>query len=405
MKSIRLAVIFDQMVKSGGGYQQALNAALLTKELPKDSVEVVFFTLFKENVQTLAAHGIQAKVINFSLFEKFRNKLRGKIKNKYFFKLIKKCEKYSPFEKELIKSNIDLVYFLSPISLHESLEELNYITTLWDLCHLDEPEFPEIRKDKEFERREMNYKNILSRAVAILVDSETGKRNVALSYNINLDRIHVVPFQPAKAIRSERDFNVTQDLNVSDKFKVDKYIFYPAQFWAHKNHVYLLEGLFLLEHRYGIKISVIFSGADKGNRKYVENYAHKLKIEKQVHYVGFVSDNEMIELYRQSIALVMPSYFGPTNLPPLEAFQLGTPVLYPNKPGLKEQVGNAALLMDLKDPNSMALHLKDLIENKQLRNQLINAGYERLKYLNSYDRVAILKDIIDNFRWKLFCWR
>ena len=113
----------------------------------------------------------------------------------------------------------------------------------------------------------------------------------------------------------------------------------------------------------------------------------------------------MIELYRQSIALVMPSYFGPTNLPPLEAFQLGTPVLYPNKPGLKEQVGNAALLMDLKDPNSMALHLKDLIENKQLRNQLINAGYERLKYLNSYDRVAILKDIIDNFRWKLFCWR
>ena len=94
MKSIRLAVIFDQMVKSGGGYQQALNSALLTKELPKDSVEVVFFTLFKENVQTLAAHGIQAKVINFSLFEKFRNKLRGKIKNKYFFKLIKKCEKY-----------------------------------------------------------------------------------------------------------------------------------------------------------------------------------------------------------------------------------------------------------------------------------------------------------------------
>ena len=46
MKSIRLAVIFDQVVKSGGGYQQALNSALLTKELPKDTVEVIFFTLF-----------------------------------------------------------------------------------------------------------------------------------------------------------------------------------------------------------------------------------------------------------------------------------------------------------------------------------------------------------------------
>ena len=100
----------------------------------------------------------------------------------------------------------------------------------------------------------------------------------------------------------------------------------------------------------------------------------------------------------------MPSYFGPTNLPPLEAFQLGVPVLYSNQPGLRDQVGDAALLMDLKDPNSMALHLKKLIENKQLREQLIKSGYTRLKHFNSYNRVEILKNIIQDFRWRRFCW-
>lgn len=404
MQSIRLGVIFDQLVKSGGGYQQALNSALLARDLPKDLVDVVFFTLFRENVSILSSYGIKAEVLNFSFFEKFRNRLRGYIKNKELFNLVKKIDKHSPFEKKLIDNGIDLVYFLSPISLQQSLEELNYITTLWDLCHRDELEFPEVRNNKEFERREKFYKNTLPKATAILVDSELGKSNAAQLYGINLERLHVFPFQPAKVIRDSINKDFDKRLNIKEKYDVDRYIFYPAQFWAHKNHVYILEGLFLLEQKYDLKISVIFSGVDKGNKKYIENYSHKLKVEERVRYAGFVSDNEMIELYRQSLALVMPSYFGTTNIPPLEAFQLGTPVLYPNRLGLREQVGDAALLMDLKDPNSMATHLKDLFENKQKREKLISAGYQRLKYFDKFDRIKILKNIFEDFAYKRNSW-
>jgi hypothetical protein len=52
----------------------------------------------------------------------------------------------------------------------------------------------------------------------------------------------------------------------------------------------------------------------------------------------------------------------------------------------------------------MALHLKKLIENNQLREQLIKLGYTRLKHFNSYDRAGILKNIIQDFRWRYFCW-
>ena len=69
MQSIRLGVIFDQLVKSGGGYQQALNSALLARDLPKDLVDVVFFTLFRENVSILSSYGIKAEVLNFSFLK------------------------------------------------------------------------------------------------------------------------------------------------------------------------------------------------------------------------------------------------------------------------------------------------------------------------------------------------
>ena len=39
MQSIRLGIIFDQTLKSGGGYHQALNSALLTKKLPKEVLQ------------------------------------------------------------------------------------------------------------------------------------------------------------------------------------------------------------------------------------------------------------------------------------------------------------------------------------------------------------------------------
>jgi glycosyltransferase involved in cell wall biosynthesis len=189
------------------------------------------------------------------------------------------------------------------------------------------------------------------------------------------------------------------------KYNLDMpYVFYPAQFWAHKNHVYLLEGLRILEELYGICIGAIFSGGDQGNLAYVHSYARRLNLEDRVRFIGFVDNEEIPELYRQSVALVMPSYFGPTNLPPLEAFELGVPVLYSDKVGLRDQVGDAALLMDLKDPASLANHLKNLIDDPQLRMRLIVAGNERLKFFDSMDRIGVLTRVLEDFRWRRLTW-
>jgi len=298
------------------------------------------------------------------------------------------------------------MYFLSPSGWAQNLEKLNYITTVWDLSHRDDPEFPEVRWDRQIEAREKYYWAILPRATAIFVDSELGKKNVVHRYGIDEERVHVMPFQAATATRESPSSDYRSSIDVRAKYKLDvPYVFYPAQFWAHKNHVYLLEGLRVLEERYEIRIGAIFSGGDQGNFAHVQSCVRRMNLEDRVRFVGFVDNDVIPEFYRQSAALVMPSYFGPTNLPPLEAFELGVPVLYSDKAGLRDQVGDAALLMDLNDPATLADHLKNLIDDPQLRIRLIQAGKDRLKYFDAMDRVGILKRVLEDFRWRRLTWQ
>lgn len=405
LKPIKLAVIFDQEIEVGGGYQQALNAALVAKRISNNVAEVFFFTTIKKNINLLLTYGINSSFINISLFEKVINYFRIKIINFRLLKIIKFFFRYSAFEKYLINKNIDLVYFLSPSNLPQSLEELNYIITVWDLSHREDPEFPEVRFNRQFESRDSKYKAILPRAVAILVDSDIGKANLSHYYNIDIDRIKVMPFQASEFSRRKTDLKNKMSIDIKKKYQLNvPYVFYPAQLWAHKNHIYLLRGLFILAKKYNLRIGAIFSGGDKNNQKYIETNVKKLNLESYVRFTGFVSDDEIFQLYKQSLALVMPSYFGPTNLPPLEAFSIGIPVLYSDIKGLKDQVGDAALLMDLTKPDSLSLHLKTLLEDTDLRNRLIAKGNSRLKHFDSYDRVKILKDIIENYQQKRICW-
>lgn len=404
-KPVRLAVLFDQQVHAGGGYQQALNAALLVGRLPKDLVEPVYFTTLHENLETLANLGIEAKLLELSVISRAWVRLRTWLGNYLTLRIFKLFQKTNSFENFFKKDNIDLIYFISPNNYAHSLEETNYITTVWDLCHRDDPEFPEVRWHRQFETRESNYKAILPRAVAVLVDSELGKKNIIKRYGLDDSRVHVMPFEASCASRTAAAGHIDEPEDIKTKYRLNvPYIFYPAQFWAHKNHVYLLEGLKDLELKYGVQIGVIFCGGDKGNKPYVAQYALDLGLSYRVCFAGFVSDTEMGHLYKQSFALVMPTYFGPTNLPPLEAFELGVPVLYSDKAGLRDQVDGAGLLMDLKNPSSMAENLFRLWSQPDLREELIRAGHEKLTHLNKIDRAIILQKIVEDFYWRRLTW-
>ena len=404
-KVVRLAVIFDQVLSAGGGYQQALNISIsMYKFKERKSYSLKFFTIYSENIPILSGYGIDVELIKISKFNRAWLKVRSLIYSDHILKNIQKYVGLNKFEKSLIDKDIDLVYFLSPSSWSNYLEKLNYIITVWDLCHRDMPEFPEVYENRVFERREVGFNRSLTRAIAVIVDSKLGKDNIIRRYMVDESRIHILPFSPALSIQ-----NVKQKSSVSikDKFKIlGDYIFYPAQFWAHKNHAYILQGLTALKDEYNIKISAVFSGGDAGNLSYIKSLVDELDLTDQVHFLGFVDNADIVTLYENSIALVMPTYFGPTNIPPLEAFTLGTPVLYSDLPGLREQVGNSALLLNLKDPSSMSKNIYKLINDLELRDKLIILGKKRIKEIDNQNaHNEIIELICSDFKIRMYCWK
>lgn len=402
---MRIAVIFNKCETEGGAFQYALSISLLLKKGDFGAHEFIFFTTIKKNVKTLAEHDISAVYLPWSNLDRIAALLLGsQLVNNIFVKT-GMCLKLK-LDKVFQKHGIDLIYFLSPTDLALALNRYNYIFTVLDLCFLDSMEFPEVYANREFERRAVLYRLAVSKAVAVVTDSEFNKRNIVRRYGIQEDRAISLPFLPSNAVNISKQIYDKNFIDIGKKYNIDgKYVFYPAQFWPHKNHIYILEGLRLLREKYKIKIYAVFSGSDKGNLSFILRKAKELGMGDQVRYIGFVKDNELPYLYTQALALVMPTYFSPTNIPPLEAFVMNCPVLYSDLPGLRDQVKDAALPLNLKDPESLCRGLMKVIEKSPEISALIENGKKKIENLLKEDHCGRLKNIFDDYMLKSRTWK
>ena len=84
-------------------------------------------------------------------------------------------------------------------------------------------------------------------------------------------------------------------------------------------------------------------------------------------------------LYRSAVALVAPAIEGPTNLPPIEALVLGTPIVTVRLFDVPKQVGKAALLFDPYDVDDMAGQIYRGWSDDELRSRLLAHGEERAR--------------------------
>jgi glycosyltransferase involved in cell wall biosynthesis len=121
-----------------------------------------------------------------------------------------------------------------------------------------------------------------------------------------------------------------------------------------------------------------------------------LGLEDQINFLGFVEQNDLIDLYKGAFCLAFPTFSGPDNLPPLEAFALGCPVIASEVPGAHEQLGEAAILIPPTNERALAdamLRLRD----RKTRKQFIKAGYARALATTWDDYVRGLFESLDDF--------
>lgn len=277
-----------------------------------------------------------------------------------------------------------------------------YVMAIHDLQHRLQPEFPEVSAHGEGEAREYLFRNGARHATLLLADSEVGKEdilNLYGTYGVTPDRVKVLPFLPARYL--------TTNLPEAERQRVrsvyhlpERYLFYPAQFWPHKNHAHIIQALGLLRQRHGAKLPIVFCGAYTGTGlrktfKEVMRLSRQLGLEAEVRHLGYVPDKDMAGLYAEATALVMPTFFGPTNIPVLEAWAFGCPVLTSDIRGIQEQVGDAAILVDPRSEEALADGIYRLWTNQSLRQTLAERGQRRLASYTPEDYRRRLIEILE----------
>ncbi|HXM98295.1 MAG TPA: glycosyltransferase family 1 protein [Candidatus Dormibacteraeota bacterium] len=242
------------------------------------------------------------------------------------------------------------------------------IVAVHDLMHRYERRFPEVSSWGRFRFRETYLRAVCRDARGILTDSELGKRMVHESYGAPLEKIVVLPY----ASRLAEAYGACHAIR--EKYALpEKYLFYPAQFWKHKNHLRLLQAVAQVRQKFP-DVSLVLTGAKQGRFAEIEKAASRLGLRRNVVFPGYVPDDDLFQMFREARGLIMPTFFGPTNIPPLEAFALGCPVAASRVYAMAEQVGDAGLLFDPNSVGELASCIERLWSEDDLCRLLIERG-------------------------------
>jgi glycosyltransferase involved in cell wall biosynthesis len=411
--------IVPALNRSGGGlYQHSLNI-LHALESWRTAGWQDEFVIFVDNlnhplVASLRGMGWEIRSIHPSLLkrrliDKLRRVVEKRLQRKVWQWLRHSLQHPDPekprfnaqMSQHFRKYGIELMLYTFPTKISFEIG-IPYVTFIMDLQHRLQPYLPEVSADGQWEQREYLFRNTIRCATLLFVDSETGKEDILTfygTYGATPDRIKILPYLPPYYLAPHR--SEAEKCRVQEKYRLpERYLFYPAQFWPHKNHAVIIQALERLKRVHGLEIPVVFCGSHTGKVReeyfqLVMNMARYCGVVEQVHYLGYVPDEDMTGLYAGAVALVMPTLFGPANIPYLEAWTLKCPVLTSDIRGIREQVGEAGILVDPRSVEAIADGIRRLWLDENLRRALIERGQQRVASFTFDDYRKRLIEILE----------
>lgn len=369
---LKVGIFFNARPEQGGLYQYALTLVDCLYQ---------FAPQYDYRLYHAALEPLPLKITsdNWRLVELPRRSILFRLSIEMILMIVARLGLQIPFRlipkyAEIQREKPDVMIYVKP-TCHVFQWNYPAIFPIHDLQHRFQPEFPEVSKKGEYRRREYLYEYSISSASAILTDSVTGKEDALLCYR-HAEAAKIFPLP--HLVPTFRTHQTKTEL-VQEKYKLPaQYLFYPAAFWPHKNHQKLVVALSILAKEKGVSIPLVLAGSLRFEYEHIFTLVRSLELDNVVHFIGYVADEDMNALYQQALALVMPTFFGPTNIPVLEAWEAGCAVITSDVRGIREQVGDAGLLVDPKDERALAKAIWKIYEDPALRKELVERGKIRV---------------------------
>ncbi|GDX36829.1 hypothetical protein LBMAG18_13400 [Alphaproteobacteria bacterium] len=356
----------------------------------KSNHQFYFFAKFNPNEQEIFEK-ICSSVKIFNLKESLSDSNK---KTKFHILNNRNPGKTLSLDDQLKANKIEFCWIVCP---YDGDLECPYALTVWDLDHRLLTFFPEVNfSGWKFDDREKYFNKMIGKSSYVIIGNNEGARQVNQFYNYPIERVKAIAMPtPSYVYELKGEENFISNNNLIK----NKYFFYPAQFWPHKNHIAILNAFkILIEKNEDFKnFKIVFTGSDKGNQKYIKEKTKEIGLENYVNFLGFVSKEQIIALYQNAFALIYPSMFGPDNIPPLEAMALKCPVISSNARGMEEQLQNCALFFNPLDSKDLVNRILELYNNPKLADELVIKGVELAKKVNTNNYLDSIIKIIDEF--------
>ena len=150
----------------------------------------------------------------------------------------------------------------------------------------------------------------------------------------------------------------------------EPYFLFVGTLEPRKNLTRLLEAFARLPDSLRNRAVLAIAGGKGWGGVDVATIAERFGIGDRVRVLGYVDDSQLATLYTHALFLAMPSLYEGFGLPLLEAMSHGTPVLTSNCASMPEVAGDAGMLVDPCDVDSVAHGLSELLSHDARRNAL-----------------------------------
>lgn len=267
------------------------------------------------------------------------------------------------------------------------------VITVHDLSYIRFPDtHPRVRVD--FMTRFMP--RALERADMILVDSQFVKQEVVEVFGVLPQKIAVTHLGVSGLFRPMSESETRQSCA---KYGLNhrKYLLTVGTLEPRKNLIQVLRAYQSLPQRVQKQYPLIIVGMKGWLYATIEQEMAPLIGNGRVRLLGYVSDEELVQIYASATALLYPSIYEGFGLPPLEGMASGVPVITSNQSSIPEVVGDAAIMVDPHDVDALKEAVMMVIEDTEKAGQLRDLGIERAKEFSwercARDTVAVYKRI------------
>jgi glycosyltransferase involved in cell wall biosynthesis len=254
------------------------------------------------------------------------------------------------------------------------------VVSVHDVSFLEHPEY--FTRDRAWQLQ-WTVRRTVNRAAKILTGTEFSRKSILKVYgDLEEDKVVVVPnaaateFRPiAREAAAEA---VRERLSIRGPF-----IMSVGDLQPRKNHIGLIRAFARLVGAYPqLKHNLVLAGKPTWFADRVREAARASGVADRIQFFGFVSDDDLLQLYNACELLVFPSFYEGFGLPALEAMACGRSVVCSNTTALPEVVDGAAILFDPYRVDEIARAIADLLLDGQLRSRMERLGLQRAAHFS-----------------------